>query len=416
QVGQRHNGVDPRVQQALVGDVGYRREAFAYPGSGFIVDGVTEDALVACDQRDKCVLGEQAVLGDAVGTPTERSHRDPHRVAVAADDGAGPVVALYQRHPGVAESAGADRVRQLVDTCRLDLDQRVPRLPLGHQHVGDLHYRFRTDATGDQCPHALGQIVLVCVRGTHWSRYRFASASRAASSSRSTSLLTPGVRARIGTSNSPMANKKSRRHVVPRLFFMPIIRQTIKTVFLIDLNRQLLPPLRPCIPVMPRRLRESLHGQRLLIPLKAVARFGRNGHHPPQHQSLQPTDRGRDVDDRLFSFWPPGYFPSPLIGSSTLQSFTNIAISIPHRVLYGLYPQGYILIKVQSNKQDGNMCRPVQCKVCSKTTWAGCGNHIAEVKASVPKDQWCPGNHSQTEIANAQAFQPGFLSRLFSRS
>src|SRR5699024_396806 len=51
QVGQRHNGVDPRVQQALVGDVGYRREAFAYPGSGFIVDGVTEDALVACDQR-----------------------------------------------------------------------------------------------------------------------------------------------------------------------------------------------------------------------------------------------------------------------------------------------------------------------------------------------------------------------------
>jgi len=62
------------------------------------------------------------------------------------------------------------------------------------------------------------------------------------------------------------------------------------------------------------------------------------------------------------------------------------------------------------------MCRPVQCKVCSKTTWAGCGNHIAEVKASVPKDQWCPGNHSQTEIANAQTSQPGFLSRLFSRS
>src|SRR5699024_2852577 len=93
-------------------------------------------------------------------------------------------------------------------------------------------------------------------------------------------------------------------------------------------------------------------------------------------------------------------------------------------ILPSVYPLGYctdytprgILIKVQSNKQDGNMCRPVQCKVCSKTTWAGCGNHIAEVKASVPKDQWCPGNHSQTEIDNAQTSQPGFLSRLFSRS
>src|SRR5699024_8174005 len=111
--------------------------------------------------------------------------------------------------------------------------------------------------------------------------------------------------------------------------------------------------------------------------------------------------------------WPPGYFPSPLIGSSTLQSFTNIAISIPHRVLYGLYPQGYILIKVQSNKQDGNMCRPVQCKVCSKTTWAGCGNHIAEVKASVPKDQWCPGiTHKQkspTHRHSSRDFCPDYF-------
>src|SRR5699024_2214150 len=117
-------------------------------------------------------------------------------------------VALYQRHPGVAESAGAARVRQLIATCRLDLDQRVPRLPLGHQHLGDLHYRIRTDATGDSCAHALGPIALVCDRGTHWSRYRLATASRAARSSRATSLLTRGVRARTGTSNSPLANKK----------------------------------------------------------------------------------------------------------------------------------------------------------------------------------------------------------------
>ena len=38
------------------------------------------------------------------------------------------------------------------------------------------------------------------------------------------------------------------------------------------------------------------------------------------------------------------------------------------------------------------MCRPVACKTCKKTTWAGCGQHIASVKAMVPADNWCPGH------------------------
>jgi hypothetical protein len=38
------------------------------------------------------------------------------------------------------------------------------------------------------------------------------------------------------------------------------------------------------------------------------------------------------------------------------------------------------------------MCRPVTCETCGKTTWAGCGEHIDEVKANVPADQWCPGH------------------------
>jgi hypothetical protein len=38
------------------------------------------------------------------------------------------------------------------------------------------------------------------------------------------------------------------------------------------------------------------------------------------------------------------------------------------------------------------MCRPVTCKTCSKTTWAGCGQHVAQVKAMVPAGQWCPGH------------------------
>ena len=38
------------------------------------------------------------------------------------------------------------------------------------------------------------------------------------------------------------------------------------------------------------------------------------------------------------------------------------------------------------------MCQPMTCTVCGKTTWAGCGDHIDEVKAQVPPDQWCEGH------------------------
>lgn len=57
------------------------------------------------------------------------------------------------------------------------------------------------------------------------------------------------------------------------------------------------------------------------------------------------------------------------------------------------------------------MCRPVTCKVCGKTTWAGCGQHVAQVKASVPKAEWCGGKHTQAEIDAAKP--KGFFARLF---
>ncbi len=47
------------------------------------------------------------------------------------------------------------------------------------------------------------------------------------------------------------------------------------------------------------------------------------------------------------------------------------------------------------------MCRAVQCRVCEKTTWSGCGNHVAMVRSTVPVAQWCAGNHSASEIAAA---------------
>jgi hypothetical protein len=54
------------------------------------------------------------------------------------------------------------------------------------------------------------------------------------------------------------------------------------------------------------------------------------------------------------------------------------------------------------------MCRPVRCKTCAKTTWAGCGQHVAAVEASVPVDQWCPGHPASKRSGS-------FLSRLLGK-
>ena len=42
------------------------------------------------------------------------------------------------------------------------------------------------------------------------------------------------------------------------------------------------------------------------------------------------------------------------------------------------------------------MCRPTTCRTCGKITWSGCGQHVAQVRAAVPTDQWCSG-HAGTE-------------------
>ena len=64
---------------------------------------------------------------------------------------------------------------------------------------------------------------------------------------------------------------------------------------------------------------------------------------------------------------------------------------------------------------ERTMCRPTACKVCGKTTWAGCGQHVQQVKASVPASQWCSGSHSRAEMDAAAAERGGFLARLFGR-
>ncbi|CEA07005.1 hypothetical protein BN1051_00314 [Arthrobacter saudimassiliensis] len=58
------------------------------------------------------------------------------------------------------------------------------------------------------------------------------------------------------------------------------------------------------------------------------------------------------------------------------------------------------------------MCRATTCRSCGKTTWAGCGNHVAAVKASVPKGQWCT---CSTAAKTASTSGGSWLSRLFGR-
>lgn len=61
------------------------------------------------------------------------------------------------------------------------------------------------------------------------------------------------------------------------------------------------------------------------------------------------------------------------------------------------------------------MCSPVTCKVCKKTTWAGCGSHIDAVKRSVPASNWCDGKHTTAEKDTAKAAKPGFFAGIFGR-
>ena len=51
------------------------------------------------------------------------------------------------------------------------------------------------------------------------------------------------------------------------------------------------------------------------------------------------------------------------------------------------------------------MCRAVSCQTCGKTTWAGCGQHIAAVRRQVPANQWCghPNDDQGSELRRPSA-------------
>lgn len=53
------------------------------------------------------------------------------------------------------------------------------------------------------------------------------------------------------------------------------------------------------------------------------------------------------------------------------------------------------------------MCRQVTCKKCGKATWAGCGQHVEQALAGVPKSQRCQGHQGEPST--------GWLARLLGR-
>ena len=55
------------------------------------------------------------------------------------------------------------------------------------------------------------------------------------------------------------------------------------------------------------------------------------------------------------------------------------------------------------------MCRPTTCRTCTKTTWAGCGQHVDQVMSGVPRTQRC-----DCEPA-ARSTGGGLLGRLLGR-
>ena len=60
------------------------------------------------------------------------------------------------------------------------------------------------------------------------------------------------------------------------------------------------------------------------------------------------------------------------------------------------------------------MCRAVRCSKCKKTTWAGCGAHVAQVMANVrPEDRCRCREEAQARPASAEPKKGGGFFGLF---
>ena len=61
------------------------------------------------------------------------------------------------------------------------------------------------------------------------------------------------------------------------------------------------------------------------------------------------------------------------------------------------------------------MCSEATCRKCGKATWSGCGNHIEQALAGVPKSQRCAG-HQNDPVEPKGLPKSGFFSKLFAKN
>jgi hypothetical protein len=62
------------------------------------------------------------------------------------------------------------------------------------------------------------------------------------------------------------------------------------------------------------------------------------------------------------------------------------------------------------------MCSKTTCRKCGKATWAGCGNHIDQALAGVPKNQRCTCREEAAAAKAAGASSSGgFFARLLGK-
>jgi hypothetical protein len=61
------------------------------------------------------------------------------------------------------------------------------------------------------------------------------------------------------------------------------------------------------------------------------------------------------------------------------------------------------------------MCRRVNCPTCGRPTWAGCGLHIEQALAGVPKAERCQCDESASEhqTSSPEGGSQSWFKRLF---
>jgi hypothetical protein len=110
-----------------------------------------------------------------------------------------------------------------------------------------------------------------------------------------------------------------------------------------------------------------------------------DGHHPGRRRTARrlPRAPGPATDH------PPAHRNRGLVGAD---------LADPRPAQDHLFPR----LRPSNNPEGNQMCRAVKCKKCGRTTWSGCGQHVAQVKASVPSDQWCGGHPREASTPNGQ--------------